>query len=89
MIVLGRFSPKPCSIRRRREQDFCLQLGVIEESWASCHPAPPKSEGQRILIEAMKYLAQSDPVGSRNAIELLSEHIRNRFPLPSALIKKE
>ena len=27
----------------------------------------------------MKYLAQSDPVSNRPAIELLSEHVRTRF----------
>jgi hypothetical protein len=27
----------------------------------------------------MKYLAQSDPKGNREAIELLSEHFRTRF----------
>ena len=27
----------------------------------------------------MKYLAKSDPVANRSAIELLSEHVRTRF----------
>ena len=36
-------------------------------------------DGQRLLVEAMKYLAQSDPVTNRTAIELLSEHVRTRF----------
>jgi hypothetical protein len=40
---------------------------------------PRYVEGQRTLVEAMKYLAQSDPVGNRPAIELLSEHVRTRF----------
>ena len=40
---------------------------------------PRYIEGQRLLVEAMKYLAQSDPVGNRPAIELLSEHVRTRF----------
>jgi hypothetical protein len=35
--------------------------------------------GQRLLVEAMKYLAQADPVANRPAIELLSEHVRTRF----------
>jgi hypothetical protein len=57
-------------------------------------PAPPKLgrprkrertsdpryvDGQRLLVEAMKYLAQSDPVVNRPAIELISEHVRTRF----------
>jgi hypothetical protein len=56
-------------------------------------PAPPKLgrrrreatsdklyvEGQRLLVEAMKYLAQSDPVANRDAVQLLSEHVRTRF----------
>ncbi len=40
---------------------------------------PRYVEGQRMLIEAMKYLAQADPMKNRPAIELLSEHVRTRF----------
>jgi len=40
---------------------------------------PRYVEGQRLLVEAMKYLAQADPKGNREAIELLSEHFRTRF----------
>ena len=40
---------------------------------------PRDVDGQRLLVEAMKYLAQSDPVTNRGAIELLSEHVRTRF----------
>ena len=36
-------------------------------------------DGQRVMVEAMKYLAQSDPENNRQAIELLSEHFRTRF----------
>jgi hypothetical protein len=36
-------------------------------------------DGQKVLVEAMKYLAQSDPENNRPAIELLSEHFRTRF----------
>ncbi len=44
-------------------------------------------EGQRLLVQAMRYLAQSDPRKNRPAITLLSEHFRNNFrmsdhPLP-------
>lgn len=40
---------------------------------------PRYVEGQRILVDAMKYLTQNDPVSNRGAIELLSEHVRTRF----------
>jgi hypothetical protein len=40
---------------------------------------PRYVDGQRLLVNAMKYLAQSDPVINRNAIELISEHVRTRF----------
>jgi hypothetical protein len=40
---------------------------------------PRYVDGQRLLVEAMKYLTQSDPVSNRAAIELLSEHVRTRF----------
>jgi hypothetical protein len=36
-------------------------------------------DGQRLLVDAMKYLAQDDPVKNRSAIELISEHVRTRF----------
>jgi hypothetical protein len=40
---------------------------------------PRYVEGQRLLVDAMRYLAQSDPVKNRSAIELISEHVRTRF----------
>ena len=40
---------------------------------------PRYVDGQRLLVEAMKYLAQEDPITNRGAIELLSEHVRTRF----------
>jgi len=40
---------------------------------------PRYVDGQRLLVEAMRYLAHSDPVSNRSAIELLSEHVRTRF----------
>jgi hypothetical protein len=40
---------------------------------------PRYVEGQRLLVEAMKYLTQADPVTNRSAIELISEHVRTRF----------
>jgi hypothetical protein len=40
---------------------------------------PRYVDGQKMLVEAMKYLAQTDPIANRHAIELLSEHVRTRF----------
>jgi hypothetical protein len=40
---------------------------------------PRYMEGQRLLVEAMKYLVQSDPDVNRSAVELLSEHVRTQF----------
>lgn len=40
---------------------------------------PRYVDGQRLLVDAMKYLAQEDPMKNRGAIELLSEHVRTRF----------
>jgi hypothetical protein len=40
---------------------------------------PRYVEGQKLLVEAMRYLAQSDPLANRPAIELISEHVRTRF----------
>jgi hypothetical protein len=40
---------------------------------------PRYVDGQRLLVEAMKYLAQSDPIANRHAIAFLSEHVRTRF----------
>jgi hypothetical protein len=36
-------------------------------------------EGQKLLVEALKYLTKADPVSNRDAIALLSEHVRTRF----------
>jgi len=40
---------------------------------------PRYVDGQKLLVEAMKYLAKADPVANRPAIEWLSEHVRTRF----------
>lgn len=40
---------------------------------------PRYMEGQRLLLEAMKYLLQSDRDGNRDAAELLMEHVRTKF----------
>ncbi len=42
-------------------------------------PDPRYVEGQRVLVEAIKYLTKSDLSGNRPAIELLSEHFRTQF----------
>jgi hypothetical protein len=36
-------------------------------------------DGQKMLVEAMKYLTQADPISNRPAVEFLSEHVRTRF----------
>ena len=43
------------------------------------NPDPRYVDGQRVLVEAMRYLAQSDPVNNRDAVGLLSER---PHPLP-------
>ena len=40
---------------------------------------PRYVDGQKLLVDAMKYLAQDDPVRNRGAIELISEHVRTKF----------
>lgn len=40
---------------------------------------PRYIEGQRLLVEAMKYLVQQDPEQNKDAVLLLSEHFRTRF----------
>jgi hypothetical protein len=40
---------------------------------------PRYVDGQKLLVDAMKYLAQDDPVKNRGAIELISEHVRTKF----------
>ena len=42
-------------------------------------PDPRYIEGQRVLVEAMKYLAQQNPEQNKDAVMLLSEHFRTRF----------
>ena len=47
---------------------------------------PRYIEGQRLLVEAMKYLLQSDRDANRQAAELLSEHIRTSFRMSDSPI---
>lgn len=42
-------------------------------------PDPRYVDGQRLLVAAMRYLVQADPVKNRSAIELISELFRTRF----------
>jgi hypothetical protein len=37
----------------------------------------------------MRYLAQSDPIANRHAIELLSEHVRTRFRMSDSPLMSE
>lgn len=40
---------------------------------------PRYMDGQRVLLEAMKYLLQADREANREAAELLMEHVRTKF----------
>ena len=40
---------------------------------------PRYIEGQRLLLEAMKYLMQQDAENNKPAVRLLSKHFRTRF----------
>jgi len=49
---------------------------------------PRYREGQRMLIEAMKYLLQSDREANREAIELISELVRTKFRMSDSPFHK-
>ena len=36
-------------------------------------------EGQRLIVEAIRYLVKADPEQNREAVGLLSEHFRTQF----------
>jgi hypothetical protein len=40
---------------------------------------PRYIEGQRLLVDAIRYLVQTDPQANLPAVELLSEHFRTKF----------
>lgn len=40
---------------------------------------PRYLDGQRVIVQAMRYLAKADPRNNREAIQLLSEHFRTQF----------
>jgi hypothetical protein len=48
---------------------------------------PRYVEGQRLLVEAMKYLVQSDPDVNRPAVQLLSEHVRTQFRMSDSPLR--
>jgi hypothetical protein len=48
---------------------------------------PRYIEGQRLLVEAMKYLLKSDRDGNREAAELLSDHVRNKFRMSDSPLR--
>ena len=48
---------------------------------------PRYIEGQRVLVEAMKYLLKSDRDGNREAAELLSDHVRTKFRMSDSPLR--
>ena len=58
---------------------FTITVPPLSRTKRERRSDPRYVDGQRLLVEAMKYLAQTDPVSNRSAIELLSEHVRTRF----------
>jgi hypothetical protein len=49
---------------------------------------PRYVEGQRLLVEAIKYLTTSDKDANRAAIELLSEHFRTNFRMTDSPLQQ-
>lgn len=50
---------------------------------------PRYVEGQRLLVDAMKYLVKDDPDRNRPALELLSEHVRTRFRMSDSPLRPQ
>jgi hypothetical protein len=48
---------------------------------------PRYVEGQRLLVEAIKYLVRSDRDANREAAELLSEHVRTSFRMSDSPLR--
>lgn len=48
---------------------------------------PRYMEGQRVLVEAMKYLLQADREANRGAAEFLSEHVRTKFRMSDSPLR--
>ena len=40
---------------------------------------PRYVDGQRLLVEAMRYLIKQDPQRNKDAVMMISEHFRTRF----------
>ncbi|HYG99099.1 MAG TPA: hypothetical protein VD837_08205 [Terriglobales bacterium] len=49
---------------------------------------PRYVDGQKMLVDAMKYLAKEDPQQNREAIELLSEHFRTNFRMSDSPMRQ-
>jgi hypothetical protein len=59
---------------------FTIPVAPNPKSRKGQRSADPRYvEGQRLLVEAMTYLAKSDPKKNRDAVNLLSEHFRTQF----------
>ncbi len=52
-------------------------------------PDPRYVDGQRVLVDAIRYLTKSDVGGNRSAIELLSEHFRTQFRMSDSPLREE
>jgi len=48
---------------------------------------PRYVEGQRVLVEALKYLLKTDRDANRGAAELLSEHVRTQFRMSDSPLR--
>ncbi|PSH05686.1 MAG: hypothetical protein CXZ00_00645 [Acidobacteria bacterium] len=49
---------------------------------------PRYMDGQRVLVNAMRYLLQSDREANREAAELLSEHVRTKFRMSDSPLRE-
>ena len=70
--VLKNIGPRPTKARPSKEQGAHVRSSL--RGWT------------RLLVEAIKYLAQSDPVTERPAIELISEHVRTLLRMSDSLL---
>ena len=69
-----------------------LTIPVIPDTTKARKPRnddPRYVEGQRILVEAIRYLTQTDMSTNRPAIELLSEHFRTKFRMTDVPVRPE
>jgi hypothetical protein len=48
---------------------------------------PRYIEGQGVIVGAIKYLTHQDLQGNRDAIELLSDHFRNKFRMDDSPLR--